>query len=663
MIKRSIRTRWTISLIFLAFLPLTVLGIIVSWKSYKVQIELTDKYQREVARHALSHFKNFLHELEAILDMAVKITNLSTKSHGEKNTALAKMLVIGDEKHVNLIEELSFIDDTGMEQVRVDRLHVYTRNEMRELSGASVFQQPMQSGKEYYGSILVSEKTGEPFFVMAIPTVNLKTGRVAGVLVARIRMHVAWNMLTNIKIGEGGQAYIVDSLGRVVAHNNKSLVLKGASIDLSEDEGSIEKGPKGEYVLRTCEPFYLGVHKMRLVTDLPLFEALGSTLKLIETMVFLLIMTILGALGLGFIVQKDVIRPVEKLAKTAKAITEGDLDQRAEVKHEDEIGSLAGAFNTMATRLIETIDSLLEEIKVRKQFEEELKQHRNDLAGIVDEATSDLSESNKKLQEEIRVRAAVEEELNNYKAHLEELVRERTSELLEANIKLKEETDERKKACEEAAVMEERSRLARELHDSVSQSLYSLTLFAETGRQLVEKGDLENLRICFAEIVSSSQVILKEMRLLMFDLRPAALEEEGLLGALRKRLDSVEQRSGVKSELIVTGEEKLSAVMEEGLYRIAQEALNNSLKYSSAQKVTIKINISGEMIAMEVSDDGMGFDDKSILEKGGIGLTNMQERAAKLGGMLKISSAPGKGTNISFMVKLKKNDGLPENRN
>jgi signal transduction histidine kinase len=367
--------------------------------------------------------------------------------------------------------------------------------------------------------------------------------------------------------------------------------------------------------------------------------------------VFLLFISFTGALVLGFLVHKRVLRPLEILSETAKAITEGDLDQRAEVKHEDEIGSLAVAFNTMAARLIETIDSLLEEIKERKKVEKELKQHRNDLAGLVDEATGDLSKSNKKLQEEIKVRTAVEEELNNYKAHLEELVRERTAELLQANIKIQQETSERKRACEEAAVMEERSRLARELHDSVSQSLYSLTLFAETGRQLVEKGDLENLRICFSEIVSSSQVILKEMRLLMFDLRPAALEEEGLLGALQKRLDSVEQRSGVKSELNVTGDVKLSPLMEEGLYRIAQEALNNSLKYSSAQKVMIEINFVDETIEMEVSDDGIGFDTESILEKGGIGMTNMKERAAKLGGSLNISSTPGKGTNITLKVQ------------
>jgi len=648
--KRSIRTRWAISLIFLALLPLFVLGLIVSWKSYTVQIELTGKYQREVARHALSQVEFFVHELESILSMAIKVNNLDSMSNEEKTIFLSKIQVLGDEKHVNLIEELSFIDDLGREQVRIDRLAVYSRDEMRELSSAEVFQNPNKTGKVYYGSILIDERTREPFFSMGIPIVNLRSGKTIGVLVAKVRLHAAWDMLANIHVGQGGKAYIVDPTGRVVSHKNRSLVLKGVSVGREKEKCNIEKGLEGGYVLRACETFNLGGQEMRLVTDTPLLEALGPTIETIETIVFLLFITFSGALVLSFLVQKRVIKPIESLAKTANAITEGDLDQRAEVKHEDEIGSLAIAFNTMAARLIETIDSLLEEIKERKKIEQELKEHRNDLAGLVDEATSDLSKSNRKLQVEIKVRAAVEEELNNYKNHLEELVRDRTAELLQANIKLQEEITERKRAREEAAVMEERSRLARELHDSVSQSLYSLTLFAETGRQLVEKEDLENLRICFSEIVSSSQVILKEMRLLMFDLRPAALEEEGLLGALQKRLDSVEQRSGVKSELHVTGEVKLSTSVEEGLYRIAQEALNNSLKYSSAHKVMIHITFADGSIEMVVSDDGVGFDSESILVKGGIGLTNMKERAAKLGGSLKVISTPGKGTKITFKV-------------
>jgi signal transduction histidine kinase len=649
--KRSIRTRWTFSLISLALLPLLILGIIISWKSYSTQIELTNKYQHEVARRVLGEVQLFIHELETIFKMTIKVNNLNTLSPEKQASILAKLQNIREEKHVNLIEELSLVDRSGREKVRIDRIRVYGSHELREMSNAEIFQQPMRTGKVYYSSILINQETGEPFMSLGIPTMDLRSGKIDGVLIAKVRMHAVWDMLTNVNVGQTGEAYLVDLTGRVVAHKNRSLVLKGTEIGASADYCHIEKGLEGGYVLRACELFRLGKQELRLVTDIPLSEALSQTLGLIKTIAFFIFLSFAAAIFLGIIVQRNVIRPIVKLSETAKAITDGDLDIRADIHQEDEIGSLANAFNTMATRLIETIDRLLAEIKERKKVEEQLKENRNDLAGLVDEATSDLSESNLKLQEEIRVRARIEDELNNYKSHLEELVRDRTTELIEANKKLQEEMSERKRASEVAAVMEERSRLARELHDSVSQSLYSLTLFAETGRQLVEKGDLENLRHCFTEIVSSSQVILKEMRLLMFDLRPAALEEEGLLGALRKRLDSVEQRSGVKAVLNMKGEAKLAPAIEEGIYRIAQEALNNSLKYSSASNIVISIEFKPDEIVMQISDDGEGFIVEEMLQKGGMGLTNMQERAAKLGGSLDILSTPGEGTNIKFSLK------------
>ena len=650
--KRSIRTRWTFSLISLAIFPLLILGIFVSWKSYSTQIELTNKYQREVAKRALSEVQVFIHELESIFKIVIKVNNINSMSPAEQEALLSKLQGIGDEKHINLIEGLSFVDRWGVEKARVDRTKVYTPQEMRELSNAEVFYQPIRTGKVYYGPVLINQETGEPYITMSFPTTDLRSGEIDGVLIANVRLHAVWDMFTNLRVGETGEAYLVDMTGRVVAHKNRSLVLKGTRISPRTGYCHIEKGFTGSYVLRACEVFRLGGRELRLVIDTPLTEALSQTYGLIMTIALLLCLSFAAAIYLGFIVRRHVIKPIENLAETAEAITAGELDKRVEINQDNEIGSLANAFNTMTGRLTETIDRLLEEIKERKKAEEELKKHRNSLAVLVEEATSDLSKSNKKLQEEIRVRGKVENELNNYKDHLEEIVRARTAELLEANRKLQEEISERKRAHEIAAVMEERSRLARELHDSVSQSLYSLTLFAETGRQLVEKGDLENLRKCFAEIVSSSQVILKEMRLLMFDLRPAALEEEGLLKALQKRLDSVEQRSGVKAELHVTGDAKLSPDIEEGLYRIAQEALNNSLKYSSARKVTVDINFTPEAIEMQVHDDGMGFDVDSVLQRGGMGLSNMQERAAKLGGTLQITSTPEKGTNINFRLQL-----------
>jgi len=207
------------------------------------------------------------------------------------------------------------------------------------------------------------------------------------------------------------------------------------------------------------------------------------------------------------------------------------------------------------------------------------------------------------------------------------------------------------------AVLEERNRLARELHDSVTQSLYSLVLFAGAGQEMVEGGRLEPVKGHLSRIEQTAQQALKEMRLLVHELRPPVLEEEGLLGALQQRLDAVERRAGVKVRLLVEGTVELPAPVEEGLYRIAQEALNNALKHAAATLVTVGIRVNREQVELEVADNGVGFDLDAVSHMGGVGLASMRERAAGLGGLLVIVSEPGEGTRVRVSVGVRTRAG------
>ena len=205
--------------------------------------------------------------------------------------------------------------------------------------------------------------------------------------------------------------------------------------------------------------------------------------------------------------------------------------------------------------------------------------------------------------------------------------------------------------AELVAVVKERERLARELHDSVTQSLYSVTLLSEAGRQLVEAGDLARVEGYLERLGEISQQALKEMRLLVYELRPLVLRREGLAGALQQRLDAVEKRAGVEARLLVEGEGELPASIEEALYRIAQEALNNALKHAGANSVTVYVRNRDGYIELEVIDDGAGFDPSTAGEDGGLGLTSMRERAEKVGGMLDITSVLREGTRVKICVK------------
>jgi signal transduction histidine kinase len=202
--------------------------------------------------------------------------------------------------------------------------------------------------------------------------------------------------------------------------------------------------------------------------------------------------------------------------------------------------------------------------------------------------------------------------------------------------------------AEEVATIQERQRLARELHDAVSQSLYSLTLFARSGRDAYEDGNQAKLLASLEQVETNSLAALKEMRLLLYQLRSLALEEGGLVQALQSRFDLVERRSGIQASIDIDESIPLIARVEQELFRLVSEALNNSLKHSGASQVAVSLQAENDQVVLAVSDNGRGFDPYRTYS--GMGLQNMRQRASGLGGRFDISSQPGEGTLIRVML-------------
>lgn len=206
--------------------------------------------------------------------------------------------------------------------------------------------------------------------------------------------------------------------------------------------------------------------------------------------------------------------------------------------------------------------------------------------------------------------------------------------------------------AQQLAVMKERNRLARDLHDSVTQALYGVTLYAEAAARLILSGETNLAADHLSEIRTTAQESLREMRLLIFELRLPAIKQDGLTAALQARLEAVEGRVGLETTFTSDVDRRLSADVEEGLYRIAQEALNNTLRHAQAQRVSVRLHENQQIVTLEIVDDGIGFDTLAPEVQGGFGLRGMAERAAKLGGRLEIESQPGMGTKISVEVRL-----------
>jgi signal transduction histidine kinase len=206
--------------------------------------------------------------------------------------------------------------------------------------------------------------------------------------------------------------------------------------------------------------------------------------------------------------------------------------------------------------------------------------------------------------------------------------------------------------AQRVATLEERQRLARDLHDSATQSMYSARMYAEAASRLLSRGDEHTAAEYLGEVKAATRDALTEMRLLIHELRPPILESEGLIAALRLRLSAVEERAGIETVLDVAPgfPERLPVALEKELYSLAQEALNNALKHGRPERITLALAETPSGVSLEVSDDGAGFDPEQIGPNGGNGLRGMRERVARHGGVIRIESAPGEGARLRVEV-------------
>jgi signal transduction histidine kinase len=202
----------------------------------------------------------------------------------------------------------------------------------------------------------------------------------------------------------------------------------------------------------------------------------------------------------------------------------------------------------------------------------------------------------------------------------------------------------RKEADLRTAVAEERSRIASDLHDSVTQMLFSTSAIADALPEVWERYP-EEARRGLADLRQLTTGALAEMRALLLELRPAALLEKRLDELLVQLADATVGRTRIPVNAEVNCDRPLPDDVQIGLYRVAQEALNNVIKHSQAQKATLALSGDAERVILTISDDGQGFAAESV-DPGRLGLKIMQERVREIGGNLNVQSTPGKGTTI-----------------
>ncbi|MFF0626262.1 GAF domain-containing sensor histidine kinase [Streptomyces sp. NPDC004296] len=202
----------------------------------------------------------------------------------------------------------------------------------------------------------------------------------------------------------------------------------------------------------------------------------------------------------------------------------------------------------------------------------------------------------------------------------------------------------------ELTIAGERARLAHELHDAVSQKLFSLRLTAQAATALVDR-DPARAKDELHQVAALAAEAADELRAAVVELRPAALDEDGLVATLRSQAQVLDRAHSARVTFTAQGVRALPSAQEEAMLRVAQEALHNALRHSGAERVEVSLTRSGQGALLRIADDGQGFDTRAVRRAGRhLGLVSMRDRAGGVGGKLTVESEPGTGTTVEMEV-------------
>ena len=355
--RKSIRIRLNVAFIGLAIGPLLLVGTILAWQSFTTQEQQALKLQREVAQRVAIEVAAFFEELENELRFVGKMQQWPEPNQNEQYNTL-RLLISQD-----VFESLTLLDSQGQEQIHISRLSLFS-TELHSRAEADEFVIPYTSGQVYYSPIYFDEVSSEPLTTIAIPLLDLRTGLIDGILVAEVRIKRIWDLIACLEVSEGQSVYIVDAQGKVIAHRNPSVVLRGTHFDLPEQDG-IQTGLNGTRAVLAVERIHFGEQEFNVVAEQTVSSALSLAINTVVITMTLVIAALVVASALGLLAVRQIVRPIRTLAATAQAISAGDLSQRVEIASQDELGILADTFNSMTIQLQTLISSLERQVAER----------------------------------------------------------------------------------------------------------------------------------------------------------------------------------------------------------------------------------------------------------------------------------------------------------
>lgn len=396
--RSSIRSQLTFAFIRVSFLPLLLVAVVLLVLSFINLRASVLSREQSLADSVAGRVDDFFLRLESEISVTVK--DLTSQQNLDRPDVIGRMPSFPD-----TIQTVILIDRNGVERGHIDRLNVVRLEDNQTWPYQKEFSIPKETRKLYYGSLIIDKKTGEPSITISAPIVDLVSGEVSGVLVTNVRFKKVWDLIASIVVDYGEQVYVVDSINRVVAHLNPSVMLGEQRFVPPAEQGPQTlpvSGLNGNLSSLATRQLRRGANEQvfTVVAEKDFLAGFALALQTLAVSAVVIILAILLASVQGFYAARFLTRPIQSLAEAAEVIRQGteDFDPKS-VQHvmdrPDELGQLARIFQNMGR-----------EVKVREQ---ELKQQVQKLRVEIDQTkkekqVAEITESD--MFKELKVKAA-----------------------------------------------------------------------------------------------------------------------------------------------------------------------------------------------------------------------------------------------------------------
>ncbi len=406
--KKTRKFRSLTATLIIAFLTLSVVVLLIAsslqmYFSFQAQQKVIVNWQQLTAQNAANTVRGFILEKFSILEKAGTLGNLAAASLEEEKLTLERLL--GKESS---FRQLVLLDAQEQELIRVSRLSKLLSEQIMEYNKKELFSKVSRK-ETYISPVYIDKITSEPMMTIAVPVTDT-FGDFKKILMAEMNLKFMWDLVTGIKIGKEGLAYVVDENGNLIAFGDISRALRGENLINLEEvnefvqgvigrEAIVSKGIQGTYVATTHVA--LGVPNWAVVIELPVMEAYRTVIQGLEISLLVMLLSLALAIILGIYLSKRITKPIISLRDVAIEIGKGDLTKRAEIVSRDEIGQLSAAFNEMTDKLQASYERLEEKVKERTK---ELEEARASLEIKVEARTKELKELTESLDEQVKER-------------------------------------------------------------------------------------------------------------------------------------------------------------------------------------------------------------------------------------------------------------------